>query len=497
MKRLNGTLILWRVVCLLAAAIGLWDVVHAGGLTTTAGSRGLLLIAAGAGGLAISLRRRRSVLSPETIQRRAEAARRKLFSGDLQQYRLVKPETFPELDHYFYRETTAWFERNGFANLGDVQNATLPEFAPGLISFTRCLASGDQMIVVGIRHMRRDAARLDRRSVDLLSEFSDGTYLVTNDTGRATQTLRSPGITAIICRTGTTWDEMLRLHKEALAAKLIATPNLGATRIACADDYIHVQRRLHGLQSRNEQARDYKRPDAKKVTAQHLLDMNKALYSGERHEYRRAAPAEFPSADLAFYDETQTRLESQGFQFLGDIENMTLTRVFPHMRAFIRTLVSTDGTVVAGIYHARLPNGEVRGIDLETELGDGSYVLTTRTDEKSREIPGIDRVICGRETPPEELLRRHQERVEQIQGVHGGILSTVVRTLEDALEFSHRVQQKKSKHRKDTGYLTVEDLKKVRGRELSAREKELAEEIQRLERAHGTTGGDEEAGGAF
>src|SRR5436189_2995532 len=60
-----------------------------------------------------------------------------------------------------------------------------------------------------------------------------------------------------------------------------------------------------------------------------------AVY-GEPHEFAAATPAEFPEADLEFYDRVKKELEARKYRSLGDVEDLTLSRIYPQNRTFIR-----------------------------------------------------------------------------------------------------------------------------------------------------------------
>ena len=86
--------------------------------------------------------------------------------------------------------------------------------------------------------------------------------------------------------------------------------------------------------------------------AEEMLDMLVMSYSAN-HEYVEVDPNDFGYLDLKYYERTWEKLREEGFRFLGDIEDLTLSRVHPRLRSFIKCLVSGDGTIMAGIYHMK------------------------------------------------------------------------------------------------------------------------------------------------
>jgi hypothetical protein len=223
-----------------------------------------------------------------------------------------------------------------------------------------------------------------------------------------------------------------------------------------------------------------------KRAARKILDQQKAIYSSSAFEYRNAVPSEFPDLDISFYDQYRIWLEGQGFQFLGDRENVTLTRIFPKMRTFIRSLVSADGTICGGIYHVK-PGAlgfppDIKAIDFETELNDGTFLITTNTLESARALPmpGIDAARLPMATHPDAVLRAHLDRVAQALNARPEVAATKIHTMNDVILFQQRMQEIKTKHKKAIGFVGRSDLEKVRGRELNEQERGVVRELEKL-----------------
>src|SRR5262245_6269074 len=131
-----------------------------------------------------------------------------------------------------------------------------------------------------------------------------------------------------------------------------------------------------------------------------------AVY-GEPHELARVTPAAFPEADLEFYDRARRELEAKGYACLGDVEDLTLSRIYPHNRTFLRMFVDAGRMIRASAYHLH-PRGVVvsllqlvqlfprhlRVIELVSEV-QGVFLVTSNTH-------GIDRL----EPPPEAKVER-------------------------------------------------------------------------------------------
>src|SRR5207247_6702905 len=131
-----------------------------------------------------------------------------------------------------------------------------------------------------------------------------------------------------------------------------------------------------------------------------------AVY-GEPHELARVTPDAFPEADLEFYDRTRVQLEDKGYTCLGDVEDLTLSRIYPQNRTFMRVFVDAGRMIRASAYHLH-PRGvvvsllqlvhpfprHVRVLELVSEV-QGQFLVTANTH-------GIDRL----EPPPEAKVER-------------------------------------------------------------------------------------------
>jgi hypothetical protein len=218
--------------------------------------------------------------------------------------------------------------------------------------------------------------------------------------------------------------------------------------------------------------------------ARRLFAKQKAYYSAESHDYRIVAPSDFPQLDHAFYDRMRSWFESQGFRFLGDFHNVTLAHIVPESRAFYRTLVSADGTILGAATHTRIKvrdsHRNFRTIEFETELSDGTFVTTSNAALRLPTFPGIQSERLSAEIPPDEILRIHYERLARIRDSHPDFAATKLETIEDIIAFQRRMHAMRARHRRAIGYLNVELLEETLGRPLKETETDFAAEIERL-----------------
>jgi hypothetical protein len=433
----------------------------------------------------LSLRVRRKVFDPKAVaERQGQELRKAVFSGEVHKYKVLSPDKLPDLDHYFYDQSRETLENNRFRFLGDVENASLTEITGRPRTFTRCLASADGTIVAGARQTKSALSEgPDRYTIEFHTEFGDGTFFVTNNTGKAALTRSEPGIMCIFYPAQTPCEELLRIHMEAMAGKKASNPELTISRIETVEDYIHFSMRLHSVIARNAKAKGFVKPDASEAAARNILDQNKAIYASGPHEMRTVSPAEFPNLDHSFYDSFRDHFAAHGFRFVWDREDMTLTRVFPHQRTFIRVLLGADGTIMAGAYHIRNLSPEVRNMGLETEFSDGTFVTTSTAKDKALPVPGIDAKRYPATTPPDELLHIHKERVAQKLRSDADITAVSIRNGDECVQSQRRQQAIRAKHKQATGLVGAEDLKKIKGRQLLPHEQKIVAELERIKQA--------------
>ena len=226
--------------------------------------------------------------------------------------------------------------------------------------------------------------------------------------------------------------------------------------------------------------------------ARELLDMTRKLYSGE-HVFRQVAPAEFEGYDLEFYERGRSQLQALGFRYLADVEDVTAAEASPNMRAIIRVLVSGDGTVGVGLYHARvfswwrivqwfgaIPRN-LRMYDVGTELSSGVHVCTSNTlgADATSPVEDIDRHQYPRQTPLDQLLHYHQNHVQAALQADPDAEPIRMRTLKDVLDSQNRAQLLKNAHRQAFGYIDSDEIAHTDGGRLTRSGRALAEAIER------------------
>jgi hypothetical protein len=216
-----------------------------------------------------------------------------------------------------------------------------------------------------------------------------------------------------------------------------------------------------------------------------------AVY-GEPHELARVSPAAFPEADIAFYDRARQELEARGYRWLADVEDLTLSRIYPANRTFVRLFVDGGGMIRASAYHLH-PRGAVvsllqlvqlyprhlRVLELVSEVG-GEFLVTSNTHGVDRLEPPpearVERMPLA--TPMAEILARHGARITEYVRAHPERLPRTYETYEAVLDSIARAHVAMARHRQKVGGLSRDELERLKGRPLSATEEAFLREVQ-------------------
>jgi hypothetical protein len=216
-----------------------------------------------------------------------------------------------------------------------------------------------------------------------------------------------------------------------------------------------------------------------------------AVY-GEPHELARITPAAFPEADLEFYDRARAELERRGYTWIADVEDLTLSRIYPQNRTFMRLFVDAGRMIRANVYHLH-PRGVVvsllqlvqlyprhlRVVELVTELG-GQFIVTSNTHGVDRLEPPpeakVERLPVG--SPVVEVLTRHEARITEALRAHPERTPFSFETFDDVLGSIARAHVAMARHRQKVGGLSRDELERLKGRPLNAAEEAFLREVQ-------------------
>jgi hypothetical protein len=216
-----------------------------------------------------------------------------------------------------------------------------------------------------------------------------------------------------------------------------------------------------------------------------------AVY-GTPHELVRVSPAAFPEADLEFYDRVREQLEGRGYKCLGDVEDITMSNVYPQNRTFLRLFVDAGGMIRGTAYHMH-PRGVVvsmlqlvqlyprnlRVLELVTEI-QGTFLVTANTHGVDRLEPPpeakVERFPLA--TPLAEIVTRHEQRITELLRAHPERTPVHYESFESVLASVARAHVAMARHRQKVGGLSRDELERLKGRPLSATEEAFLREVQ-------------------
>lgn len=216
-----------------------------------------------------------------------------------------------------------------------------------------------------------------------------------------------------------------------------------------------------------------------------------AVY-GEPHELVRVTPAAFPEADLDFYDRVRRELEARKYRWIADVEDLTMSKIYPQNRTFLRLFVDAGGMIRASAYHLH-PRGVVisllqlvqlfprhlRVIELVTEIH-GTFLVTSNTHGVDRLEPPpearVERMPLN--TPLGEVVSRHEARITEVLRAHPERAPVAFETFEEIIASMARAHIMMARHRQKVGGLSRDELERLKGRPLSATEEAFLREVQ-------------------
>ena len=216
-----------------------------------------------------------------------------------------------------------------------------------------------------------------------------------------------------------------------------------------------------------------------------------AVY-GEPHELVRVSPTAFPEADLDFYDRAKRELEGRRYRMIADVEDLTLSRIYPQNRTFLRLFVDAGGMIRAGAYHMH-PRGVVvsllqlvqlfprhmRVVELVTEIN-GTFLVTSNTHGVDRLEPPpeakVERLPLS--TPMAEVIAKHEARITEVLRAHPERMPVHFEGLDDVLASIGRAHVVMARHRQKVGGISRDELERLKGRPLSASEEAFLREVQ-------------------
>jgi hypothetical protein len=197
----------------------------------------------------------------------------KALYAEQHEYRAVRPSEFRDVDIAFYDQTQKTFEREQFRFLGDIEDVTATREFPKMRTFLRLMAGDSGTIQLACYHLKmRGFLRLlqlvgalpsNIKTLDLETEMSDGSFIVTANTQGVDTTGAVPRVARYLHPRETAPLELLALHREQVQQASIREGGLAPVRVNTLDDLIASQHRLQAIKNAHKASMGYM--DAKEL----------------------------------------------------------------------------------------------------------------------------------------------------------------------------------------------------------------------------------------
>lgn len=222
------------------------------------------------------------------------------------------------------------------------------------------------------------------------------------------------------------------------------------------------------------------RKDAKRI-----LEPLKEQFQGP-HDIVRVSEAEFPHLDFSRYSAIDGVVRAAGYEHLADVELRDVSKSEGNLYhpTLIRKYIASNGSTVACAYLLRPRIGKLVGLfvrgmrnlrwfatpaliaellpqrlilDLETELDDGRYIVTSNAEAAAMMTspPTIENLFFPYDTEFQELVTAHGVRISSMS--EGGSF-VHVRSYDDTIAMSRRLKLQKNAYRASIDWISKDEI---------------------------------------
>jgi hypothetical protein len=195
------------------------------------------------------------------------------------------------------------------------------------------------------------------------------------------------------------------------------------------------------------------------LLAQRLLGQLTATYDHD-HEWREVALEDLPEPYRSRQQGLKSKLQALGFEHLGWIEDLTLTRIYPQSSAVMGIFVLDDGLIKAET--SVIADHSL--VSLVTALANGSVIATSNADiAGALESPATyDQLPLPFSTEPREVLEVHRQRLVEPLRTSAPVKDATLLAVVDAMTRRFAVVRE---HRRAVGYMTRREAERFNLRE--------------------------------
>ncbi len=215
-----------------------------------------------------------------------------------------------------------------------------------------------------------------------------------------------------------------------------------------------------------------------KESSRKILDsVRKNFDPTKTYEHREVTFSDFPHLSKKFYNRSQNEVETLGFSFVADVENVSMTMSTPDPRSVIRICNNPEQTINCGIYQVKprlfwrilmflLGNRTTKVVEFQSELEDGTIVITTPVPDELL-LPSSPQLIkntCSPKSTISEMLSSHKEKLASLaKGINK------LDTLSKLLALEKKQIKIQGEYLKSIGWITEEYLIKLGSKEDQAK----------------------------
>jgi hypothetical protein len=187
--------------------------------------------------------------------------------SETHEYRTVQPNEIRGLDIAFYDRTQQYFQTQQFKHLGDIEDLTATREFPKMRTFIRVMSGDGGATQLAIYHVKmRGFYRLlqtfnvlpkNLKMVDLETELSDSSFMVTANSQGSDTTGAVPGVVRFQHSLDTGAADLLKLHREQVEQAIRRDPALQPVLVNTLDELIASQHRLQAIKNAHKASIGY------------------------------------------------------------------------------------------------------------------------------------------------------------------------------------------------------------------------------------------------
>ncbi len=206
----------------------------------------------------------RQIFGPKRAAREIVDDSKALYSTR-HEFAEIRAEDFRDLDHQFYNRAEAELEALGFGHVADIEDLTVSRQFPAMRTFIRLLTGDQRSTTASIYHLKfrrfyrclQLVGLLAQKPffIDLESEFSDGTFLVTSNTRGIDLSSDVPGVCRQALPQATAIAAVVAAHREAF--RQMCQGQRTVTKVSTLAEMRALQDRLQAAKNRHKKSLGY------------------------------------------------------------------------------------------------------------------------------------------------------------------------------------------------------------------------------------------------